>query len=341
MFCQKCGNEISEETVFCPKCGNKVGGGNAVTKESAKEDKEKGSKKAKFIVIGLVVAALIGIFIKCIGGIAGNSILHRYKECPDMEVVATAVNDGDGYFVVKNTGDRVVKDFTVAYVGYDNSGNVINLGNDTVYKTFTCESANILSGETYGLGKSTYLNREVRYIDATISSVTYKDGEEWKTEGLDAWAKDISSEFSVEEYKKKIENMKTAAALAERNPYLEIVFSEKYDDNKYSNSDDLDLVVKNIGDKAVKTFNVILLEYDGNGYGVNVRFEYVVHSSNIVTVGSANLNPGDKNGWNWSLVFEPECKTFKTLINEIEFMDGTTWKNENALQWMLYNEDER
>lgn len=349
MYCQKCGSQIADDAEFCPKCGNKIKGKDSSTVSTEKKAdtvmntvQAKDNKKVKIALIAIVAVAILGILIKCIGGIVGKTILSNYKQCPDLEVVATTVDDANGYFVVKNIGSQVIKDFTIAYVGYDVAGNVIDLGYNTTYETCDFTSANIMPDSVYGLDKYVYIGkRDVKFIDAMISSVTYKDGTTWGTEGLDAWAKDVSDEFSVEEYKNKVENMKSDAILAESNPYIEITGTAKFDDNKFSNSDDFEISVINIGDKTVKKFSVIVLQYDGNGYAAGVNFGFVVSNADRATVDPANLDAGQKGGWNWSLFFDADCKTYKTLIYDIEFKDGTTWTNEYALQWMLYNEDER
>ena len=118
--------------------------------------------------------------------------------------------------------------------------------------------------------------------------------------------------------------------------------TKKYNDNMFSSQDDFDLIVKNIGNQTIQNISVIVLEYDNNGYAIRVSpYDFVTQNARAVTVDPANVEPWKTGGWNWSLFFDSECKSYDVIIYSIELKDGTTWSNENALPWMLYNEDRR
>ena len=68
MICQKCKNEISEESAFCPKCGAKI-----ATGDSKERSKNKFLVKwGKGIVIG------VGIIVGLIAIIGIIYIFHQY-----------------------------------------------------------------------------------------------------------------------------------------------------------------------------------------------------------------------------------------------------------------------
>ena len=354
MYCQKCGNAIADDADFCPKCGTKVKKAeNAGEERSSSQIKaevhdatassnKKNNKKVTIAVIALVAIAVVGVVIKSIGGIIGSSVLSSYKIPTDVEVIATSVSGNYGYATIKNTGEKVIKDFTLAVVGYDASGNAISLGGNTLYRTFEFSTANVLPGAASALENTVYLNNSVKYMDVTVSEIVYKDGSTWKTDGLDAWAKDVSDEFSVENHKQTIEGMKTKAVLAEENPYIKITGTSKYNNNRYSTNEEFSLEIQNVGDKTIKKFDVIVLQYDSNGYAINVSpYSFVTTNGRTATVDPANIDPNESGGWTWSLFMQGECDSYKVLPYHIEFKDGTVWSNENALPWILYNEDKR
>lgn len=348
MFCQKCGNKISEDALFCPKCGNKIAAEKTyIELEEVSEPKKEipktvDSKKTKLILVGVLIVAVLGIFLKCIGGLIGGSAFSNYKICPDLEMVQSYVNDNKGYFMVKNTGEKTIRDFSVVYIGHDSNGNMVKSGYNESYGTIKCDSANILPGDVYGLGREYYLTVSgMKYVSMTVSEVVYDDGSTWSTKGLDAWAKDAGDIFSVEEYKQKIENMKTDALLAEVNPYAEITRIKKTNENQYSDEDDLDITLKNIGNQTIKRIEIIIAEYDKNGYGVGINFPFVTVNTKAASISNANLPAGTQGSWGWSLFFEPTCSTSKGLVYQVELEDGTVWTNEHALHWMLYHQDRR
>ena len=339
MYCQKCGNEIPDNAEFCQHCGSS---------QSVEKSKEKMKEKTKpnkwviVIVVLLIVVAVVGVAIKLIGGAVKKGISNHYKLSDDMEVLAISKSSSKMFFLVKNKGQKTVQDFTLSYIGFDASGNNISLGREGDYDSFTFRTANVIPDGLYGMDTYVRIKSDVKYIIAVVSDITYKDGSTWSMGGLDTWAKDEAAKFSVEAQKRYIEGLKDISDEAERNPYLEITASKKYHDNMFSSSDDFAIEIKNIGDKAVRKINLVLMEYDQNGYSVDVSpYESCTINSRQIQISDANLNFGQSDQWIWNLLFEPSCSNYVVNVSEIEFIDGTTWINEKILHWIVYNEDRR
>ena len=151
-----------------------------------------------------------------------------YSECTDLEIQALYFNDYDnyGYFTVKNVGDKVIKDFTVAYIGFDSNGNNIKVGYDEdIFEKVKFETANIIPGSVYGLDSTIYIyDDNISYFDIAIESITYKDGEKWEMKGIENWANKSANSFDINSIKETKENLKTKALLAEKNDYLKIKY---------------------------------------------------------------------------------------------------------------------
>lgn len=355
MYCLKCGSEIPDESSFCYKCGEQL---TEVKKDSGVsqnevhvEQKEKEITKIKKhepkkIFWGVVIAVIMITLLKgMIGGTESTSEikLGKFKSSEELKVIGAFVNDNYCVVAVENVSEKTVRDYDVAFVGFDAAGNAIKLDNDKWYKTGIVDTANILPGNSYGLDSSfSCFNDAVVYVEATVSSITFTDGTTWTADNIESWADDTTSAFSVDDYKAKVENMKAFSMQAETNPYVKIVAADKYDDNQFSSSDDLDITYKNIGTQDIRRIEAIVMEYDENGYAINVSpYSYVTINCRKISFDDANLVAGGSCCGNNTLLFEGNCERFKVLITELEFVDGTKWTNNNAFQWIVYNENER
>lgn len=219
---------------------------------------------AKLLLIAFISIALLGVLFKTAGSLRGVLFPARYTPCPDLSVEITAVSNNRGYFMVQNTGSQVISDFALSYVGFDSNGNPVELGyNKDKYAQSTYTSANILPGQVYGpwdSHNSFSLDSGVKYVVATVSAVTYKNGREWAAKGLSKWARDAEKEFSVDGYTRFIEHMRTDAAKAESASEVVITNSQKYRDNRFSNDDDLKISIKNTGQSTVKDIHFLILQ---------------------------------------------------------------------------------
>ena len=302
--------------------------------------------RMKQIFLASLLIVAIAILAKIASGHEGGLLPAQYEPSPDLTVEITTVCDNSGHFMVRNTGKQVISDFTIAYVGYDSNGIPVKSGygkDDYDETTFT--SVNLLPGQVFwswDSGRSLWLDSNVKYLDAAISATTYKNGRERKVNGLPKWAKDTEKRFSIDSYARTVEHMRSAASKAETASELEIISSKKYNDNQFSNKDDLKLRIKNTGQNTIKDVKFILLQYDSNGYGIGDGYgNHCVRNASTLHFTNANLPHGNSCAVEWSLLFEPQCRDYKLLVFTVEYTDGTIWKNEYAMQWMLYNEDKR
>ena len=86
MFCQKCGNEVSDGVKFCPKCGGELTGSSAVQTDTSADNKvqkivymkHKGFWSTGRLVVG-IFSILLFVFItfqSCVAGL-GNALMEN------------------------------------------------------------------------------------------------------------------------------------------------------------------------------------------------------------------------------------------------------------------------
>lgn len=93
MFCTNCGAQIPDDSIFCDKCGCRVGGGISEQRNHADstsfpdERKSCSSKAAKYIVVAVVIAAVVGagVFFLWKAGVLGSGTAPK----PELSVTAT------------------------------------------------------------------------------------------------------------------------------------------------------------------------------------------------------------------------------------------------------------
>ena len=93
MFCPNCGAQIPDDSIFCDKCGCRVGGGiseqrNHADSTSFPDERKSGSSKAaKYIVVAVVIAAVVGagVFFLWKAGVLGSGTALK----PELSVTAT------------------------------------------------------------------------------------------------------------------------------------------------------------------------------------------------------------------------------------------------------------
>ena len=267
--------------------------------------------------------------------------LETFSESTDLIVLGAIVDEYNSVTVaVQNNSEKTIRDYNIAYIGYDASGNYIELSSGNIYAVGTVKSANILPSETYGLsivssGFSIPYDG-VKYIEATASSITFTDGSTWTASGIDSWANDKVKIFTVDNYNQSIENMKADSDAASKNPYMEIISTEKYSDGH--NLEIFNIDVKNISNKNISKFEFLMLEYDQNGYAI-ASLENFVTRNCVRFIVPENVAPGEKIGLKYDLFFPENVKKFAVIIYEIEFSDGSVWTNPYTFHWLLYNQD--
>lgn len=267
-----------------------------------------------------------------------------YKPREDVSVQCTYVSGTDAFIIVKNDSADTLIDYTVAYVAFDAAGNAVNHYNDKLLREEKVTTANLLPGTCSSLTDDIYIpsDSNIKYIQATLTYAKFKGGEVWQATGVNAWAEETAKNFTIDAYKASVESMKQDAEKAQECPYLKVTKATKYHSNRYSDSHDLEATVRNTGEKTIKTFTLVLAEYDARNYPTKYKSgSYFTPNSLRAICNPANIEPGDDGTVNWTLVFSGTCETFNYIISEIEFDDGTTWQNPYAAPWLIYNEQKR
>lgn len=97
MFCNKCGNEISEKSKFCNKCGNKIN-------QSSKEEKKEMSKGMRIFII--ILLSILFIYLAVISlGSAGKAFSDIFNGSTSMLFAfgfVLALTIWCGYGLIKN-----------------------------------------------------------------------------------------------------------------------------------------------------------------------------------------------------------------------------------------------
>lgn len=257
---------------------------------------------------------------------------------------------------VKNCADDTIIDYSIAYLGFDLNGNVTRLANtfgDTVYGEDKTTMANILPGDVYGLADGStegiYLgdaDSAVRYVQAAVSHIKFKSGKEWEMGDVDAWTQDTIAAFSIEQEKNYLQSLKSDAEAAMDNPFLTITNTHSKQGPSYLDALDLECTFKNIGDKPIRSFSTIILEYEDGGKGVQLsnqswkwNYQYITNNSRRLET-ELSLQPQEDFSGTASSALVSYCTDYLIIVDHIEFEDDTVWNNDCALQFMMYNESE-
>ena len=340
VLCRKCGTKVLPNQNFCPRCGTKREW--LQDNDDDVSEEENGNSKGKIIVA--VVIALVALLVigKIVLTSVGRQGIGKFTPADDLKVVGTYVSDGrDLYVVVQNDGKKTVRSYEIAFVEFDSNGNYISRYTDKIYDTAAFSTANILPGDRSDAFNSTfYSGNGGTYGEATIKSITYADGTTWEASGIGTWANKVAKDFSVEKYKQSIENMRENSIKAESTPHAQIISATKYDAG-YTNSDNLDIKIKNIGSEDIKAVRCVSLSYDSNGYATSVSpYDMMLInckglSFDMAIPTNATLSATSK------MYFEKTTSNFKMAVYSVEFASGKVWQNPYIFEWMLYNKDMR
>ncbi len=312
-----------------------------------------------------IILALISILaLNACGGNSGENASSKksaYTISDKLEIKAEYLkvsNSGFGkhfFSFVKNCSEDTIIDYSIAYIGFDVNGNVTdaNTGGNK-YGKENITMANILPGNVYGLADGStegiYVGDSdaVRYVKSAVSYIKFKSGEEWEIGDLDAWAEDTIKNFSVEDQKNYAQSLKADAEKAMVNPYLTISnVKTTIGGNVLADSLDMSFTVKNIGEKTVNYFSVIVLEFEEGNKGVKLpnqswtwNYQYITNNSHQIDAEISLSSQEEFSGVAESALVS-YCTDYLIIVERIEFEDGTVWHNDCALQFMIYNEQQK
>lgn len=296
------------------------------------------NNKTKFIAVAI---AFVLIITSITIGTSG------FKESKDLVVCSTYYNAEEKRcrFCVKNIGDEQIVNFTVAVVGYNSSGNMLHLGEDSIYMTKSFHQTNIFPKDIYindnDIGIDIGIMPEnIKYIKATVIEITYFDGDKWESSDPDKWVKKLPKNLDVESFKK---NLFLNANKAKYNPYLEIGSEYALERESYRvyGKYDLTLDFKNISDKNISKYKIVCAEFESNYHATSLGASgFISDNATLLEVNNNDLkiNAGNSKSIIFYDAIGASTSKLDTIVYSIEFDDGTTWSNEYALEWLNANE---
>lgn len=255
-----------------------------------------------------------------------------FEENQDLKIVASFVYDNDTYVVAENVGEQAILNFKIAYINFDKNG--FTTTND--YKTGKAETVNLMPGEK---NIFSWYGATGDYALSAITNVDYADGSTWETTvaQLDSWAKTARTNFSMDDYKESIILMKETGVLAETNDYVTLADFYIKHDNRFSAKHDFHFSVTNTSEQGITRLNVFVLEFDENGFPVNVNPYDTYCINGHMTGGNINLAAGQTGSYSDDLFLSPTTDQIKAAITHIEFQDGTEWDNPYIFEWIITN----
>lgn len=293
--------------------------------------------KKALLLCGMLIALLLPA--GCSSGGGGT-----YTEPTEVELRYVGLLNGSIGPFIHNTGEKTIKDITFVIRAYDKNGTPI----DTIayhskpYTECLYESINLISGEYWNPPPERYStlhtqnDEAIAYVEGAISAVKFTDGSTWECESIDAWVKQADEDFSVEERKNEISQMKDLADKAFENPYMTV--STVVDGKDGSMDLAYRITSKDIGDLVIKDFTLKTLFWDKNGYSVDFSYGELAENCVEDILEDANLKANGRGTINKNIFTGQysDIKTAMSIVSKIEFRNGDTWTNPYELYWQLY-----
>lgn len=245
--------------------------------------------------------------------------------------------------VFHNSGDKAVKNITLAVRAYDRNGLPMDNYHNDAYTEFPYNSINLIPGAYSGFDENnTHViktktdEKDIVYVEGAISAIEYTDGSVWESDALDAWLKQTDETFSVEGRKAEIAQMEEFANAAKETPYITLSTKVKKDDPW--RIFEHDVRVKDSGESIIESFTIYNLLFDKNGYPVYVDYygHEIAENCYINELSDINLKPGDFGTATVEGPIHFEFDSAMSVVAEIEFKNGDTWTNPYLLHWQLY-----
>lgn len=258
-----------------------------------------------------------------------------FEPSEDLKVVAAFVYDNDTYVVVENTGTQPILNYRIAYINFDKNGFVATRDSDG-YERGKNDTANLMPGDKDIGG---WYGADGAYAVATIVGIDYADGTTWETTAMqvDSWAKEVSSNFSIEEQKDTVNILKETGTFAESNEFAALTDYSIKHGNQFSSDYDFHFSVKNTSEQGITRLNVFVLEFDKNGFPVAVNPYDTYCINGHETGGTVNLASGASSSYSDDLFISSTTTQIKVVISYIEFQDGSEWTNPYLYEWIIGN----
>jgi len=255
-----------------------------------------------------------------------QSPVGNFEPNDDLAVLLAFVDGRDINVVLRNMSDAPIASFRVAYTGFDRNGlPVTRNGHGTVNR----DIANLMPGETTSMRISARGGEQ--YVIATAARVEFVGGDTWVADDLGGWAEGVISVFEPEMIAAQIEALGPAAVNAPENDYIEIVRTSRTRNN-------IEITVRNTTDRTIREARFMILQFDQNGYPINVTLNNYVQNARRF-LSTLNLTAGSTVARSITNGVMPSAEHYYMLVWDVEFADGDTWSNPYAYAWLVYNAD--
>lgn len=249
MFCEKCGNEISEGSAFCSKCGNAVGNAGAIetsaeennqisepSNNKIKVDSTKIKKYAPFIGIGVAVLVVV---IVAISFISKQVKISKQVAVYKAFLIEKNYVDAETYFnansIEKGFSDKAAKvafDYYHEVISGEDSAQAADLFNGVLsdmYRLNAKEEASV----DIKMHEENFVSKSEESQDALGAIEKYKsfDDDDLKSEAVEA-------ENSIKELNASRKNYEDGIASYEKNNYAQALTDLSRVKENDSNYDD-------------------------------------------------------------------------------------------------------
>ena len=147
----------------------------------------------------------------------------------------------------------------------------------------------------------------------------------------------FTNDSDINRYKTDFENRKEAHRNQELkdNQKVKVIKAYAYNDGYYSIFRKATVVVQNCSSQVLKEYTVGILQFDSNGYPVEVEYSYQGDNNCFMGRGqSANVQPGGTYGGNRYWNIADNATKVKACVKTAEFYDGGTWTNPYYEHWL-------
>lgn len=332
ILCPKCGTLISNESMFCNNCGKKL-----VTDDR----KNLINKRNATICGGIIGVILLGFLIKMVlynpvsnfkSDINANNCIRAMKVYNE-KIKGNADKEATVRTFLIDDINKIYNSFVEEKIDYQKAFDLLNTIDHTglVFDEISKINAKLAAlntsrtayknAENY-LGKNEFLNALVEYKKVIPEDKNYKKAQE-----------QIAS--NEKKYQEQIQQIAQSQKVIAESASI-IIQDTRW---KALYPDMIQVVVKNMSDKTVKTMHISCLGYDQNGYPVKIKtqFDYSGGDYEFVGVASdANIVPGATfgEGRGWSLDESHDISTPLACVKDVTFYDGTTWDNPYYKYWI-------
>ncbi len=152
----------------------------------------------------------------------------------------------------------------------------------------------------------------------------------------------FSNDTQINNYKKDFEARKEAHRVQQlkNNQKVKVIKAYAYNDGYYTIFRKATVIVQNCSNQVIKEYTVGILQFDNNGYPVDVEYSYQGDDNCFMGKGqSANVQPGSTYGGNRYWNIADKATKLKACVKSAEFYDGTVWTNPYYAYWLEAEKD--